>query len=341
MRLDAENGLEALNNILDAIEDRKDQTQLSMLFITKLCSERYRKLRSDYKDYKRPKILLSLIKLMYKHIRMEEDIKRESGSAYMVELRDDAEYGRNRLFNILFNIPGKETYNAIIELADTYPDKKAWCILEAKKKAENAADQKAWNEKDITDFAKKGVKTPKTDRELYELVCDILSDLKADLEEGNDSMASILREAEHETEYRKYIARELKIYSKERYNTAAEDELADGKKPDIHILGTGGLETCLPIEIKIADNWTPSKLMERLKNQLCGQYLRDVKSNFGIFLLIYRGTKKYWKNPKKLNFLKLLQLLEKEGEKIVKKNNEIEDIKIIGIDLTKRNKKTS
>lgn len=92
--------------------------------------------------------------------------------------------------------------------------------------------------------------------------------------------------------------------------------------------------------MKIVDNnWSGAKLVERLHNQLCGQYLRDVRSNCGIFMLVYRGERKRWRHPKtgkNLDFYGLVQLLEEEVEKIIAINRKVESIKIVEIDLTKR-----
>lgn len=48
-------------------------------------------------------------------------------------------------------------------------------------------------------------------------------------------------------------------------------------------------------KLKLADNWTGPEIFERLENQLCGDYLRDIRSSRGIFLLVYRGKKTSWK----------------------------------------------
>lgn len=123
-----------------------------------------------------------------------------------------------------------------------------------------------------------------------------------------------------------------------KYSVPQEEELADRKKPDLRLRRTG-FEGPVPIELKIANNWSGPDLLERLKNQLCGQYLRDQRSNCGIFLLVYLGDKN-WQHPrtkKKINFAELLKFLEKEGNKIIAKNHKIESIQVIGIDLTKRN----
>ncbi len=98
-----------------------------------------------------------------------------------------------------------------------------------------------------------------------------------------------------------------------------------------------------PIELKIADNWPGPELFERLHNQLCGQYLRDARSNNGIYLIVYRGEKKNWIHPesrKKLNFSTLIQSLKEEAGKIVSLDSKIEAIEIIDIDLTQRNRKS-
>jgi len=47
----------------------------------------------------------------------------------------------------------------------------------------------------------------------------------------------------------------------------------------------------VPAELKLADNWTGPHLFERLEIQLCGEYLRDLRSSRGIFVIVYLGTK--------------------------------------------------
>ena len=47
----------------------------------------------------------------------------------------------------------------------------------------------------------------------------------------------------------------------------------------------------------MADNWTGPHLFERMEVQLGGDYLRDVRSSRGIFLLVYIGAKGSWDLP--------------------------------------------
>jgi hypothetical protein len=94
----------------------------------------------------------------------------------------------------------------------------------------------------------------------------------------------------------------------------------------------------VPVELKLADNWSGPKLFERLENQLCGDYLRDSRSNRGIFVLVYRGEQHHWEihDSGRLDFIGLVEALQKHWQHISPEFPEVDDITVIGIDLTKR-----
>ena len=54
-----------------------------------------------------------------------------------------------------------------------------------------------------------------------------------------------------------------------------EEELADAKRPDLRFLGIA-FDAPVPVELKLADNWSGPKLFERLEAQLCGDYPRPL-----------------------------------------------------------------
>jgi hypothetical protein len=343
MCVEAEGALQALQNVLSKITDPAQATEFSMRFIVGLLGERLERAVTQYQDYINPNILLPLLKLMYTHIRLEDDIDRLGGGTYSPGLRDHAQDGRERLFELLKNIPGKATYLALMNLAKHNPNNvmRSRCLTYAKHRAEADTEIEPWNPGDITQFAMEAEKAPQNHRELYELAISRLLDLKTDLEEGDASNAEILRSAKDERNHRIYIGGWLREHSKGKYNVPQEEELADRKKPDIRIHGLG-FDGPVPIELKIADNWPGSKLFESLHYQLCGQYLRDARSNNGIYMIVYRGEETAWVHPRsggKVEFSTLIQLLKKEAEKIVMDDSKIEAIEIIDIDLTQRNRK--
>ncbi|MFX0200816.1 MAG: hypothetical protein ACFFCW_32245, partial [Candidatus Hodarchaeota archaeon] len=341
MCVDAKGALETLHAVLSKIADAKHATELSMLFIDALLGERRENVQSVYQDYIQTEILLSLIKLMHSHIRSAEDINRVGTGVYSPGLRDHAQNARNRLFQLLRDIPGKPTYLAMMDLAQHHPDEKSrqWYAVHAKRRAEEDVEAGPWQPGDIALFAKEAERAPQNHRELFDLAVLRLLDLKADLEDGDTSLAEILISVSDETKHRNVIGGWLRDRSLGRYSVPQEEELANAKKPDIRIHGVG-FDGPVPIELKVVDNnWSCTKLIERLQNQLCGQYLRDVRSNCGIFMLVYRGKKKSWRHPKSnkyINFSGLVQLLEEEAERITAIDKKVESIKILNIDLMKR-----
>ncbi|MGD9124521.1 MAG: hypothetical protein PVG60_05480, partial [Desulfarculaceae bacterium] len=78
---------------------------------------------------------------------------------------------------------------------------------------------------------------------------------------------------------------------------------------------------------------------ERLENQLCGDYLRDNRSNRGVFLLVHQDQKNKWELPgngKCVDFTGLISALKDHWQLISSKFPKIDEIRVIGIDLTKR-----
>ena len=155
-------------------------------------------------------------------------------------------------------------------------------------------------------------------------------------------MAEIFLKSDKETELRNFTGKSLRDRASGRYTIPQEEELADAKRPDLRIHGFG-FDAPVPIEIKIADNWSGAELCERLKNQLCGDYLRDMRSRCGICLLYYRGQKNRWrlevgKNTQSLDFAMLVEFLQKQINLHISGLPETDAVSVIGINLQKRTK---
>jgi hypothetical protein len=124
-----------------------------------------------------------------------------------------------------------------------------------------------------------------------------------------------------------------------RYSISQEEELADAKRPDLRFIGSR-FDGPVPVELKLVDNaWTGPALFERLENQLCGDYLRDSRSSRGIFILMYRGEKQGWDIPgsaNRVDFSGLALALQAHWQRISPRFPSVDDVVVIGIDLTKR-----
>ncbi len=208
----------------------------------------------------------------------------------------------------------------------------------AHRRAVEDAEQEAWHASNVLSFAEQAEREPRSARDLFDLVCSRLDDLQLDLEDGDASEAPILRSVDQETKLRTWFASRLRLAARGRYSVPPEEELADATRPDLRIHAPA-IDAPVPIELKIADNWSYSQLVERLHNQLVGQYLRDVRSKFGVFLLVWQGTKTEWRESesgKRFNFGNLLKQLEGRAEAIIRNRDDLQGIRIVGIDLTKR-----
>ncbi len=338
MSIESEQALEELKKFLAEMLDAKSATTAAMTFLTELLGTRRERVNRIYSDYNKPSILFALYKLMREYIRSSEDIRHKG--CYSPGLRDDAQDARERLLQLLQEIPGKQTYLALLELSNTHQnrDMKDWYASLAYRRAEVDAELKIWQSRDVSVFASETEKNPASHRELFDLTVFRLLDLKDEFENGAMSSASAFQKITGEREHRIYIGGWLRDNSIGRYSVAHENELADATRPDLFIF-SNGIDGMVPIELKIACSWTAKVLEERLRNQLCGQYLRDAHSTCGIFLLVYCGRKETWEHPttqERLNFDQLLKFLEIVACEIVQKDNKIELIKVIGIDLKKR-----
>jgi hypothetical protein len=212
-----------------------------------------------------------------------------------------------------------------------------WSAYFAKQKAAADSQTPPWQPAKVIDFHESLEGTPSTHRELWNLAIDRLLDLKHDLEDGDSSYAELLLLTNQETSIRKFIGNWLSARAAGRYVIPQEEQLADDKRPDYRFENSQ-IYAPVPVELKLSQNWSGTEHFERLENQLCGDYLRDVSSSCGIFLLLNHGGQVTWETPNKgpQRFEGLVTALQKYWLTIASKFPNVEDIKVIGIDLTKR-----
>lgn len=338
--VDPEAAIPHLATYFEKLPEGEARTEFAMSFVTNLWGGR-RSSASTRTRYQTPRHLKTLYLLMHGHIRRSEDIDRAGKGVYSPGLRDNAQDSRNGLFDLLNSIPGKEAFLALQEISQSHPEveSRPWFTHLAKVKAEQDADIAPWMPAQMRDFYDKLERTPTNHRELAELAVMRLLDLKDDLENGDSSVAAILKAgATLETDMRKYIGRELREKASARYSVPQEEEFADAKKPDIRFHGMG-FDAPVPAELKLADKWTGPELFERLENQLCGDYLRDNRSTRGIFVLVRNGEKAGWDVPggaNRVDFEGLIAALQNRWEEIAPAFPGVDEVTVIGVDLLKR-----
>jgi hypothetical protein len=341
--VDPDQGVERLQDVLRDLDDEQLRTEFCMNFAVQLLGGRRSggKFRENYKNARH---LRQLYFVLHENIKRKDDIERAGKGVYSPGLRDDAQDARNTVFKLLCEIPGKETYLALKEIAENYPEieTRAWMMTHAVARAIQDSDLSAWQPNDVKDFSREAEFLPSDHRQLFELACSRLLDLKDDLENGDTSIADILVNATKETQLRNFVGGWLRDRARSRYVVPQEDELADAKRPDLRFLTTG-FDGPVPTEVKIADRWSGPKLFERVENQLCNDYLRDMRSSNGVFLLLRIGKQSSWSHPvtgDSLDFNRLCAALQVFAQSLIASRADIDSVRIIGIDLTLRSTPT-
>lgn len=146
----------ALEHHLEALAPA-DASTFAQSFIVALLGDRHGT-GTRVGAYRNASDLKRLYVLMHHYIRTDEDIDRAGKGAFSPTLRDDAQHGRNTLFNLLVEVPGPEAYAAIKALEEEHPvsDYRRWMAVRALERATQDADEPLWTVEQVRDFSKKG-----------------------------------------------------------------------------------------------------------------------------------------------------------------------------------------
>jgi len=314
-------------------------------FIIRICSilsgeEMERGPFSENPSYLHPTCLRDFIPLVYRHVRISDDLDR-SGGAYSPTARDHAQNFRSVLLNRLENDEDPAATDVLKELVDD-PAMilvRDWIFKIIDKRMENEADSLPWTPADIRDFEEQHEVEPKNDRELFAIARKRLRVLKWDVELSDNSMRTELHKDYKEIELRRWLQRKLNERSRNRYTVPQEAEIDQQERPDLRLEkpGIGSVS----IEVKWAENWTLPQLLERLENQLVGQYLRAHNSRYGIYFLGFIGKQQHWKEPttgRRMLFEEVVTFVRQHADSLMRTNSKIAGLEVVSIDFSQPKK---
>ena len=339
----ADKALEILEEwIADGTEAAVKELRLSLV-LEHVWGDSFHGLSSEHQSFHRADLLVRLIKLSHVHIDPDKDTAHEG--VFSPGLRYDAQDARDQLVKILCELPGKDTYHGLLELSEFAPKEypRDRMLVLAERRAEADTEHDRWAAEDVQSFAVSAEYGPRSQKELYELALSRLDDIKLELEEGDESEASLLQRTQDEVELRRVIANRLRRSAGGKYTTGSEEELADASRTDIR-LHHPDVDARVPIELKIADaaHWTPAKLRQMLEEQLTAQYMLELR--YGVYLLVRRGGPNdqpvFRIDGKDVSSDELADWLRREGQELVKSNASLDGIEIVTIDLTKRSRRS-
>lgn len=285
-------------------------------------------------DYLRPASLVRLIPFIYRHVKPEDDIDRAYKGPYTPTVRDSASRFRTGLLSRLAH---SDDPTAMMKLQGllTRPELAAHRdfllhLIDQRKIGD--ADYTAWKPADIREFARVYETDPKSDAELFWILFSRLTDVKDDVERSDNSLREEVALGAKEGVLRRWLARKLNERARRRYTIPQEAEIDQEERPDLRAENpqTGPVS----IELKWADNWTLDRLLERLENQLVGQYLRAHNSQYGIYVLATDGRKGHWESQDgNLNFGQVIDRVHRRADELKKTHAGIGDLSVVSIDF--------
>ena len=335
--VDPVTGITHLKLVLSKIKNRETSESWMLQFCAKLGRDNFLQGKLSSDNDSRESFLRDFLPLVYRYINPELDVKHDG--PYSPDDWDEAQTTRYWLTEALVQTSGKVSYDTLkalsISVNTSYA--KDYLAYKARERAELDAESQSGSNRSFSDLSQTTNWVPTSSTDLFKIALARLDDLKIDLEEGDASIAKILKEVKQETDIRNWLARDLRLISRNHYEISQEEEFSDAKRTDIRF--THPRFEAVPVELKIAEKWSYSQLKERLENQLVKQYMRV--SPYGIFLLVYNGGKSYWSSPKRLYFKDLIIQLKQDADSLTSNYPHVKEIQVIGLDCTLRHQESA
>lgn len=288
-------------------------------------------------SYLRAECLRRFIPIVFRHVRISDDINRSEGGAYTPTARDRAQQFRGVLLNRLETDENYAATEALRELASdpAMSQVRDWILNLINKRVLNEADSAPWTPSDLRQFAEQHEVDPKNDRELFAVARKRLQILKWDVEQSDNSLRDELRDGDPEIELRRWLQRKFMERSQRRYTIPQEPEIDQQERPDLR-LENPKIAGPISIEVKWANRWTLPQLLERLENQLVGQYLRAHNSRYGIYVLGFIGKKHHWEEPstgKRLLFADVVGVVKQRAVSLLQSTPKVLGLEVVSIDF--------
>ena len=333
------NPTSAMNRLEKLSHDDKRDVQTALEVIAELSGEDINSRSQPFQHAQpmTPQQMKRLLLLCHRFIKTVDDIKRHG--AYSPTRRDHAQRFRDSLVTHLALNESSETPAVLHSLIDepALSDHRDYVFDLIARRRRADASSPPWKESDVAVFAREFETDPKSGEELFLITQRRLTDLKYDVEKSDNSLRDEVRSGHDEKALCRWIGRKLKERSRGRYVVPRETEIDREERPDLRTECPSIAP--VPIEVKWAENWSYNTLVERLENQLIGQYLRARDNRYGFFFLGYIDAekKKHWKRNtgQSLTFPELVSDLSAVAAEIVRLNAGVNAVSVIGIDFRK------
>ncbi|WP_038972202.1 ATP-binding protein [Bradyrhizobium genomosp. III] len=264
-----------------------------------------------------PALLLRLVRLAYKHVRLEEDARHEG--AYSPDARDNAETGRDAILKAILATAGNSGWAAKLEMAEDplFSNFKDRAKTLAKESSAIEADGQPMTDEGVIALDQYGETPPTTRDGMFDIMRDRLDDID-DLLKRDTSPRAAWAGITDEKVLRREIARTLSDKANHLYTVDQEGVTADEKETDIRLRSTAASQQAV-VELKIGEQpRSAGVLRAALKDQLLKKYMSSDECRAGC-LYISVASDRTWRHPdtgKKLDLDGLVAMLNEEADRI-------------------------
>lgn len=290
--------------------------------------------RMEDADYLEPSMIANVCRLLAAHIRFAEDIDRVGKGVYSPNTRDHAQEFRSFVIGKICSSQRNIDDLAALAVEPDFLDRREWLLESMDRLKRGAVQTSHWTEALVHEYGALYERQPADGDEFFALLCDRIDDLTYDIERAEHNIRNEINPEWREEELRSKIAAWLATHSRERYSESQEAVVPGEKRTDIRLHAP--TLPPLTIELKWADRWTLEQLRERLRNQLCGQYLGDTANAYGVFLLVLGNREARWHTDKEISrpyaFRELIRMLNVFATELCKEFPHLRQLAVLGID---------
>lgn len=115
--IDGFRGCQLLKVWIEGFSSVKEQTEIMVNFCAALSDHRDARFGLAIRDYEKIEVLSEFVPLVYKFVKVEDDHPLQTGLVYTPGIRDHAQQLRSHLLNVIFDTPGRDSYDLLMNLS--------------------------------------------------------------------------------------------------------------------------------------------------------------------------------------------------------------------------------
>jgi hypothetical protein len=221
-----------------------------------------------------------------------------------------------------------------IAAAEVATERKQWLDFQVQQHAALEAEQFALVEPlGLKTFGAPFLSEPRSERQLFEQAVGRLEEVRKSVEEGPFSERVLFSGGMPEKHLQLWLAARFLDTQNRRFSVHREEEVDADNRTDVQLSCQYG-NVC--VEIKPVDrkrSYSATSLVDTLRTQIVGQYLKGLNSAHGIMVL-FRLDNKTWDIPgsaKAQHFDQLVQYLNTQAEVIKRESPGVQELRVLGV----------